>query len=230
MLVLFDIDGTLLLRSSAEHAAALRAALTAVYGVSSAERVAAAGRTDTAIARELASRGGVGAERFDARLEEFKAACAAEFERRCPPSLADRVAPGMSELLGALAKRGEVRCSLVTGNYEPIARLKLERAGIGLHFPPGQGGFGSDAESRDELPPIARARAGAYPRERTIVVGDTPLDVACARADRLRVLAVATGPHPASELAGADAVAKDAWELAPLLVGELELSARGACS
>ena len=95
----------------------------------------------------------------------------------------------------------DVRCSLVTGNYEPVARLKLARAGLDRHFAPGQGGFGSDAESRDALPAVARARAGGHTaRTHDSVVGDTPLDIACARADGLRVLAVATGPHPASEL------------------------------
>ncbi len=69
MLLLFDIDGTLLLRASAEHAAALRHALAEVYGAHGEGRVAAAGRTDTAIARDLAALGGVGPERFDAGLE-----------------------------------------------------------------------------------------------------------------------------------------------------------------
>ena len=231
MLVLFDIDGTLLLRASREHAAAVRDALAAVYGVSVAASVPAAGRTDTAIARDLATLSGVSTERFERGLEEFKQACTALFATRCPPTLDDRLAPGMRELLDQLAARGDVRCSLVTGNYEAVARLKLERAGIGHHFAPGQGGFGSDAESRDELPAIARARAGGYAREQTIVIGDTPLDIACARADSLRVLAVATGPHPAAELAHADAVAADGWELAALLGPELEeLSARAACS
>jgi phosphoglycolate phosphatase-like HAD superfamily hydrolase len=230
VLVLFDIDGTLLLRASAEHASALRGALAAVYGVEATAKVLAAGRTDTAIARDLAALGGVEGARFDAGLERFRELTAARFAQGCPPSLRDRVAPGMVELLEALAARGDVRLSLVSGNYEPVARLKLERAGIGHHFPAGQGAFGSDAEVRNELPPIARARAGGHPRERTIVVGDTPLDIACARADGLRVLAVATGPHPASELTGADGVAADGWELAQLLAGELELSERAACS
>jgi phosphoglycolate phosphatase len=217
VLVLFDIDGTLLLGASREHAAALREALARVYGVSVTQRVPAAGRTDTAIARDLAALAGVSAERFDAGLERFREDSAALFALRCPQSLEDRLAPGMRELLEALARRADVRCSLVTGNYEAVARLKLERAGIGHHFGPGQGGFGSDSERRDELPAIARARAGAYPREQTILIGDTPLDIACARADSVRVLAVATGPHAASELAHADGVAADGWELAALL-------------
>ena len=144
VLLLFDVDGTLLLRSSVEHAAALRESLTAVYGVVPTATVAAAGRTDTAIARDLAALGGVGAERFEAGLVQLQTLCAANFERLCPASLTERVSPGMRELLDTLAGSG-VRCSLVTGNYEPIARMKLERAGIGHHFPPGQGAFGSDA-------------------------------------------------------------------------------------
>ena len=109
------------------------------------------------------------------------------------------------------------RSSLVTGNFERVARLKLARAGIGEHFDEGQGGFGSDAEAREALPPIARARAGDWPRERTVVVGDTPRDIACARADGLRVVAVTTGPFTADALAEADHVASGAAELAPLL-------------
>jgi phosphoglycolate phosphatase len=217
VLLLFDIDGTLLLRASFEHAGALREALARVYGVDAVERVPAAGRTDTAIARDLAALGGVGAERFDAGLEEFKAVCAALYAERCPASLGQRLAPGVVELLDALAARTDVSCSLVTGNYEPVARLKLERAGIGHHFPAGQGAFGSDAESRNELPPIARLRAGSYPAARPILIGDTPADVACARADGIRVLALATGPYEASELAEADAVFPDAWQLAAAL-------------
>ena len=228
MLVLFDIDGTLLLRASAEHAAALREALSSVYGVTRFERVGAAGRTDTAIARDIAAAEGVDRVRFDAGIPQLQAACAAAFARLCPPSLAQHVAPGITRLLDGLVARGGVRCSLVTGNYEPVARLKLERAGIGHYFERGQGGFGSDAEDRDLLPAIARARAGGQPRERTIVVGDTPADIACARADGLGVLVVATGIFPADQLTGADSVSADAFALAATLDREL-LSAPAAC-
>src|ERR1039458_8895835 len=97
VLVLFDIDGTLLLRASREHAAALRDALAQVYGVSVAAPVPAAGRTDTAIARDLATLAGVSAERFELGLEQFKETCRALFAARCPPSLDDRLAPGMRD-------------------------------------------------------------------------------------------------------------------------------------
>jgi phosphoglycolate phosphatase len=225
VLLLFDIDGTLLLRASLEHAAALRSALEEVYGACPRERVSAAGRTDTAIARDLALLGGVSPQRFDERLERFKDACAERYARACPSSLRAFVAPGVAELLAGLRGRQGVCCSLVTGNYESVARLKLERAGIGHHFAAGQGAFGSDAEHRDALPPIARARAGGYAREHTMVIGDTPLDIACARADGLRVVAVATGIYAADELREADAVVEDAFELAALLERELPLAA-----
>jgi phosphoglycolate phosphatase-like HAD superfamily hydrolase len=114
---------------------------------------------------------------------------------------------------------------LLTGNLEPIAHLKLMRAGIGRYFPRGAGGFGSDAEDRTDLPAIARRRAGhdgaPHPRDRTIVIGDTPLDIACARADRVRVFAVATGPYEAPDLAAADAVVADAVALRPVLEAQL---------
>jgi phosphoglycolate phosphatase-like HAD superfamily hydrolase len=75
------------------------------------------------------------------------------------------------------------------------------------------------------LPGIARRRAGSaaapYPRERTIVIGDTPRDIACARADGLRCFAVATGPFETDQLSGADAVAADARELRELFAAAL---------
>ena len=109
----------------------------------------------------------------------------------------------------------------MTGNYERVARLKLARAGIGDWFPAGQGAFGSDAEERERLPPIARSRAGDWPRERTVVIGDTPRDIACARADGLRVVAVTTGPFGVDALADADAVVDSAAAVVPVLEGML---------
>ena len=224
VLLLFDIDGTLLLRASREHAESLRGALAAVYGAHEFGRVPAAGRTDTAIARDLAALSGVSAQQFDAGLADFVLACGELYAQCAPASLQDHVAPGMFELLQELEDRPGVSCSLVTGNYEAVARLKLERAGLGPFFAEGQGGFGSDAESRDLLPAIARGRAGSWPRERTLLVGDTPLDVACARADGIRVLAVATGSYEAAELAAADAVFADGFDLRRALL-EDELAA-----
>jgi phosphoglycolate phosphatase-like HAD superfamily hydrolase len=156
-------------------------------------------------------------------MPDFKRAAAEEYAVRCRSDLRSFVAPGVPDVLAALAERPGVRMSLVTGNLEPIARLKLARAGLGDWFPRGQGGFGSDSEDRTELPGLARARAGRagapHPREDTVVVGDTPLDVACAQADGVRCFAVTTGAFSADALGGADAVVGSARELLPLLAG-----------
>jgi len=200
----------------------VREAAAAVHGLGELDGrgVEAAGRTDMAIARDLLAASGVGREAIDARAPEVVAATVAAFERLCPPDLSGKVAPGIPELLAALSGRpGEYRLSLVTGNLEPVARLKLARAGLGHWFPLGQGGCGSDHESRGGLPGIARRRFSdpPHPRERTVVIGDTPRDIACARADEVRVAAVATGPFSVEALADADAVVDDARALLPVL-------------
>ena len=229
-LLLFDVDGTLVTGASTEHAQALRSALCDVHGITAAQAAAPvgpAGRTDGEIARLILLDAGVSAQRIDERASEVRAAVCERYAAACPTDLSARVIPGIPELLDALAGRPGVRLSLVTGNYEPVCRLKLKRAGLGHHFPSGQGGFGSDSEDRSMLPAIARRRAGSggipFPRERTIVIGDTPRDIACARADGVRCVAVATGPFPAQELGDADGVAGTARELAaalePLLGG-----------
>lgn len=221
MLLLFDIDGTLLLKASLEHAQAMHDALREVLGVTDPGRVPAAGRTDVEIAREIALLAGVPAVRFDEALDDLREAVAERYAELVPDDLSARVAPGVPELLAALAEREGVLLSLVTGNLEPVARMKLRAAGIGAFFPAGQGGFGSDHEDRTELPAIARRRAGEpgepHPRERTLVIGDTPRDIACARADGVRVVAVAGGPYRAEELQDADAVAPDARSLLPAI-------------
>ena len=226
-LLLFDIDGTLLLRASVEHALALHEAIRAVYGVREPEtaRVQAAGRTDLDIARQILLQHDVDARTIDAGLEDLRAAAVEAYATLCPDDLSSHVAPGMAELVEELAGRDDVRLSLVTGNLEPIARIKLRAAGIGGWFPSGQGGFGSDDEDRAALPPIARERAtrGGHPRTAMCVIGDTPRDIACARADGIGVLAIATGSYGAGELVAADGVASSVAELRALL-GERVLS------
>jgi phosphoglycolate phosphatase len=224
VLFLFDVDGTLLGKAVAAHRDALHAALREVHGVDVSDvrtTLSPAGRTDGEIARALLLSAGVSALRIDERADAVREACCRAYTQLCPPSLADRVLPGIADLLDWLGTREDAKLALVTGNYEPVARLKLKRAGIGRHFPAGQGGFGSDAEDRAALPGIARRRAGSggvrYPRERTIVIGDTPRDIACARADGVRCFAVATGPFAPDELTQADEVAADGSELRELI-------------
>jgi phosphoglycolate phosphatase-like HAD superfamily hydrolase len=219
LLLLFDIDGTLVQGATAEHSRALREAAARVHGVAELDGVVeAAGRTDEAIVRDLLAAGGVDGAAADTRWPEVMEAAALVYADLLPDDLSGCVAPGIEELLPALAARPETyRLSLVTGNLERVARLKLERTGLARWFEAGQGGFGSDHRSRAELPAIARRRAGGWSRERTVVIGDTPRDIACARADGVRVVAVATGPFAVEALADADAVVDDARALLPVL-------------
>jgi len=218
LLLLFDIDGTLMLKASAEHAAALHAAIREVHGVEiPAGQVEAAGRTDLDIARSILALAGVDGARVDERSATLGEATARHYEKMVPDDLSAFVAPGVPAALAELAAREDRVLSLVTGNLEPVARAKLAAAGIGHHFAPGQGGFGSDAEDRAALPRVARERAGAagapHPRERTVVIGDTPRDIACARADGVHVIAITTGPFGEQELSAADVVVHAADEL-----------------
>jgi phosphoglycolate phosphatase len=206
-----------------EHREALHAAMRRVYGIADpgAARVEAAGRTDVEIARHIALLSDLSAQRFDDGIGELHAVCVEEYAERAPADLSATVAPGVPALLEELSGREGHVLALLTGNLEPIARLKLDRAGLGAFFARGQGAFGSDDEDRAALPAIARGRAGSgdepYPRRGTVVIGDTPRDIACAHGDGVRCVAVATGPYPPEALSAADAVARDAAGLAELL-------------
>ena len=122
--------------------------------------------------------------------------------------------PGVLTLLDRLSRVDEVRCGLVTGNFAEPARIKLEHFDLWrfFHF----GAYGDDAPVRDELVPIAVARAarnGVTVKEaqHVVVIGDTPLDVQCAIAAGARSVAVATGSYDEAALRGtkADAVVAD---------------------
>lgn len=229
LLLLFDIDGTLLSGAAEAHRDAMLEALAAVHSLvrrrAALGSISPAGRTDPEIARAILLAAGVSAERIDDRADDVREHCCRAYARLCPDDLSEFVLPGVPELLAWLSGREDVIVGLLTGNYEPVARLKLARAQIGSYFTPGQGAFGSDGEDRVALPPIARRRAGTvrhpHPREQTIVIGDTPRDIACARADGLRCVAVASGPYEAAALTGADQVVDDVAGLRQALAAEL---------
>jgi phosphoglycolate phosphatase-like HAD superfamily hydrolase len=220
LLLLFDVDGTLLEDATGPVREAIGAALLRHHGVDATRmkrRISTSGRTDGEIARAILLDAGVSAARIDELADAVRETCCEVCEELYRADLSEHVIDGMRELLTWLAGRDDVVVGLLTGNFECAAKLKLQRAGIGSAFVSGASAFGSDAEDRAALPPIARRRAGSggvpHPRSRTVVIGDTPQDVACARADGVRCVAVATGGHAAAELAGADQVVRDASEL-----------------
>ena len=219
MLVLFDIDGTLLHGAPEGHAHAMADAMRTVWGVpvvlDDVWATQPAGRTDREIARLVLRGHSVADVAIDACMREWiDLACRvhAQMANAHPPPVA---APDAQAVLASLKGQG-VEMALVTGNLEKIGRAKVAAAGLGAWFATGEGGFGSDAELRADLVKLARERAsGRYPDDQVVVIGDTPRDIAAARADGVRVIAVTTGAHDAGALAGADAVA-------PHLTGALE--------
>lgn len=212
-LVLFDIDGTLIWTGGAGSRAMARA-FHLWSGIDNGlDGVAIPGRTDTIILADVLARHGLVADEAGlADLLSTYFSCLSR-ELGCLPATTAPL-PGVVGLLEALRARPEVTVALLTGNHSRGARLKLERFGLCHYF--ASGAFGEDAADRNELVPIAVARACAQgtpdlaPHE-VVVVGDTPLDVACGRANGARTLAVATGGFDmlALEGAGADLVVRD---------------------
>ena len=193
-LVLFDIDGTLL-RTGGAGRQAMDDAFLAVHGWTRAtEGVPIGGSTDGAIcagvARKHAAEVDVPAvrERYLERLVE-----------RLGDGARVEVCPGVFELIAALEGRAHI--ALLTGNWSAGAALKLGAAGLGGVFP--WGAYAEDAVDRNALLPIARERARGLGVQygAAVIIGDTPADVACARAGHGKVIAVETGFGSAEELA-----------------------------
>ncbi len=218
MLVLFDIDGTLLLGTPRAHTEALVRAMADVWGVGArvddVVAVRPAGRTDQEIARLVLRASGVADDDVTAGLGAWMERSAALYPGIDAAHPGPVVAPGADAALARVA-RAPVATALLTGNLEPIAHAKMARAGLGGWFARGRGAFGSDHERRDALVPIAAAREPAPVP--VVVVGDTPRDIACARAGGARCIAVTTGAHGPGDLAGADAVVSGLGEAAALI-------------
>ena len=221
MLVLFDIDGTLVHGLPEGHTRAMTDAMRAVWDVpvtpDDVWGIHPAGRTDREIARLVLRTHGVPDGAIDAgNAEWMDLACRlhAEVAHLHAPPVA---APDAAVVTAALTDAG-AELALVTGNLEAIGRAKVTAAGLGDRFAAGGGGFGSDSEVRADLVRLARQRAARpYPDGEVVVVGDTPRDVTAARGAGVRVIAVTTGAHDARALADADAVAADLTGVLALL-------------
>ena len=213
-LVLWDIDGTLV-DSAKLGRDAFFEAFERIVGRPPTTSVRFAGRTDLEIAHDmLESEGVTDAEdfldRFEEALVEAMAARVDELTER------GRALPGTAEALESLHARDGVIQSLLTGNVERNAMLKLQPFGLARWIEFGCGAYGSDHRMRGELVAIARARAERAHGEPiepgdVVLIGDTPLDVAAAHQGGARAVGVATGPYDEAELAaaGADAVLPD---------------------
>jgi phosphoglycolate phosphatase-like HAD superfamily hydrolase len=216
---LFDIDGTLL-SSGGAGKAALECALAEEFGVRDGmETLVLSGRTDSAIVRDMLRLGGL------EDTPEHRGRLLSAYLKHLPGCLArgaGRVLPGVLPLLEMLRLREGVVVGLLTGNVRAGAHLKLSHFGLHEHFV--FGGYGDRWHSRDDVAREALQEVERWLGEpvdpgRVWVIGDTPLDVRCARAIGARAVAVVTGYHDRAELAACnpDLLLDDLSDPAPLL-------------
>jgi len=201
-LLLFDVDGTLILSGGAGIRSVNRAFLS-LFGVADAmARCRPDGKTDPAIFREVA-RETLARELSEMEMEKVKDAYLAALREEIRRSPGYRIMPGVPSLLDLLSRQGRFLLALATGNLERGARLKLDPADLNRFF--GTGGFGSDDEDRPRLVRAAIRRASEdcstpIRDEDVFVIGDTPHDIAAARAAGVRCIAVATGSSRPADL------------------------------
>ena len=200
-LFLFDIDGTLIASGGAgEHS--LRLAVREQFGVEDSLReVEIAGRTDKLITLNIFKKYGV--EPTPERMTEFLDRYLGHLVGQLPRK-EGRLLPGIIELLGGLKRRPHVALALLTGNLVRGAELKLTHYGLWHYFE--FGAFADDHTDRNQLGPVAQARAlerhgVEFPPERIFVLGDTPHDIACGRVIGAKTVAIATGGCTREELA-----------------------------
>ena len=210
-LVLFDIDGTVLLSDGAGKRAVLRA-MKEVFGTTGPEGHRFDGKTDPQIVRELQRLEGHPDHHIDAHLPRaigrYVELLGEELDR---PDHRPCTLPGVCELLDALEERDDVMLGLLTGNVIQGARAKLSAVGID----PERfivGAFGSDHEIRAELPAIARQRVlEAHGHEFSghdiVIIGDTPSDIQCGQSLGVRAIGVATGHYSVDDLMACGAYA-----------------------
>jgi len=180
-----------------------------------------AGRTDAGILADAAAAHGIRNDapelaRFPHRYVHY---LTQELDK---PGPRKGIMPGVRPLLDALAARDDIHLALLTGNFEAGAQIKLQYFDLWHYFR--GGAFGDDAPERNRLLPravvhVAQCGGPTVAARDAVVVGDTPLDVACAQASGARSIAVATGSHSVEQLraAGADVVFEDFSDTAAVL-------------
>jgi phosphoglycolate phosphatase-like HAD superfamily hydrolase len=195
-LILFDIDCTLLWTGGAGRESTRRSMLEVFGRIGALDQHSFGGKTDWQTLYELLQPGGITHEQIAAAMPAYAAAMG-----RHLAAIIDeypvRPCPGALPLVDELRQRPDVLIGLITGNVHTAARVKLRAAGFHPAWFP-IGAFGDEAYERDDLAPLAYERASRrigrrLPLEQVIVIGDTPMDVACARAIDAVAVAVGTG-------------------------------------
>jgi phosphoglycolate phosphatase-like HAD superfamily hydrolase len=236
MLVLFDVDATLITTSRAGIDAMGRHGRSSVGDHFDEHAVEYSGRIDPLIIKDLLLAHDL--EPTPERIEAFRLGYKSHLTELLNPTTGVSPAkpcPGVPELLDALEAEDGLTLGLLTGNFPDTGAVKLAAAGIDIErFAIRVWGDDSphDPPSRDHLPGVALERWHERSGEpidpaHVLIIGDTPHDIACARAHDCRVLAVATGAFSVDELARADRAVEDlsatedlvGWITAPLRSG-----------
>jgi phosphoglycolate phosphatase len=205
-LLLFDIDGTLLIARGAGRRA-LALALRDVYGTpGNIDGYDLRGQTDPRIVFDLMEGAGLAREAVEARLDECFHVYAQALAAEIGDGSAVVTLPGIGDLVRRLHGDSRVVLGLLTGNIEAGARIKLGPTGLLPYFR--LGAYGSDHHDRRELPSLAARRAHAlagtaFAPDQVVVIGDTPRDIECARHFGAVAVAVATGQYPRQALEAA---------------------------
>jgi phosphoglycolate phosphatase len=227
-LVLWDIDGTLL-NAGGVGRDLYDVVFRQLFGRPLSAYAPMAGRTDRAIIGETLTLAGI--DEPGRHVDPFIAGLGAQAPLlRSALATRGRVLPGAAAALALVG--AQAHQSVLTGNIRPLAEVKLAALGLREGLDLGIGGYGDDHEDRTELVHMARRRAGrvhrgssaqAFAGASTVVVGDTPLDIAAARSAGARAVGVATGPYPAADLwaAGAHAVLPGLADTAQVLAALL---------
>lgn len=213
MLVLFDIDGTLL-RSKRAGLRAMATAIHNIHGVTvDFDKIQTAGSLDPLIWKDILDQHDI--EPNDTHHNSFRTLYTKELSRLIETEQPVEPLPGVHEAVHFVRDHTDAVCALLTGNYQETGWLKVEAAG----FSPSDfefGTWGTEAPERRGLPIIALQRNHSLRNNnlhpsKALVVGDTPADIDCARANGCRSLAVATGKFdvPTLESHGADVVMED---------------------
>ena len=193
-LVLFDVDGTLLLTHDEVYVEASRLALEAVLR----DRTPMAPTSRATRHRRTSAARFAAADVPEAEIDAGLPRWCETFSELSTSACSQAADTSHWQLAPARRRGGGCRRAPRTAHRQSsraVAHARMERLGLAELFPRGQGAFGCEREDRVELFDLARERAGNWPRERTVAVGDTPLDVSSAHAAGCRCIGVTTGSY-----------------------------------
>jgi phosphoglycolate phosphatase len=202
-LILFDIDGTLVRTQNGYLP--FNEAIFKTFGIEGDIRtVVADGNTDPLIVDDIFAKANVKIDCHEADWQKFTINLRERYHHHVRQGTTKiRSLPGAAELARELSLSDCITPSIVTGNFEVTAKIKLESAGLAVYLR--RGAYAGDSRRRGDLPAIAKQRweqttGRRLGAEQCIVIGDTPRDLAAARENQMKCILVGTGRYPLEEL------------------------------